>query len=160
MAQAPVDADGTSRALVAAWRRRHRAEAELAAAEAAQKAAPHSQVVARLRHRYSVIGSLQVCCWHGARTKPQSASALCQAVAQRVAAAEAVLDGDLEFALANTWDDEESDHDADDGQQEPPSFSKIDLSLPDALLRKRFPGFPVRRSLLPLGHRCCAACAR
>ncbi len=77
---------------------------------------------------------------------------MCQAAAQRVAAAEAALDGDLDFALANTWDDEDSDVESDDQQQEPPSFSKVDLSLPDALLRKRFPGFPVRCGPSPL---CC-----
>ena len=42
--QASVDADGTSPPLVAAWRRRWKAETELAAAEAALKDAPHDQV--------------------------------------------------------------------------------------------------------------------
>ena len=153
LSQAPVDADGTSRALVTAWRRRHRAEAELAAAEAGLKAAPRSQVLAQPGAHMSLYADMVK------TTNLTQRIAVCQAAIQRVAAAEAVLDGDLDFALATGWDDEDSE-DGDDQQQEPPSFSKVDLSLPDALLRRCFPGFPVRRNPCPPCHYCCAACAR
>ena len=153
--QAPVDADGTSRPLVAAWKRRRRAEAELAAAEAVLKAAPHSQVVAWPGHVRLL--SEEVCAGMVNIAKFTQRLAWTQVAAQRVAAAEAVLDGDLDFALANILDDEDSEPDVNDQEQDPPSFSKVDLSLPDALLRKRFPGFPVRRTPCALCHRRCAA---
>ena len=94
----------------------------------------------------------QVACWL-LSCSPQTArmdagklhSAVpCQAAAQRVAAAEEALDGALGLALADDWDDAGSDAEAGGVEPEPPSFSRVDLSLPDALLRKRFPGFPVR----------------
>ena len=76
-----------------------------------------------------------------------------------MAAAEEALDGALDLALADDYDDADSDAEAGAEEQEPPSFSRVDLSLPDALLRKRFPGFPVRLGpWLPCSI--CAAAAR
>lgn len=120
-----VLADGSDAKEVAAWRAKREAHEELAAAEAAVQRGEAG-------------------------------------AAARLAAAERALDDVLEAALQDAFDDDEAMFDdfeameraaagsrggpAGNGDSEsdldPPSFSKIDMSLPPAALRSRFPLFP------------------
>lgn len=65
----------------------------------------------------------------------------------RLAAAEAQLERALEDSLmddADDFDDDVEEEPAADGEDSyPDSFSRVDLSLPDAEIRRRFPAFPV-----------------